>query len=447
MSGDDRQGGGSACADVWQGGGLACADVWFAAHRQQVWVGLFTGSNPHKHQKGAAPYAHRATTPPWSEPNLDCNGVGTQRDPSVKPATPMANGCFSVTLEKGRAEVGKIARVLSDVVHLFRRGLPRSTFCRKASNMIKEVVDVGSEVVRVVVARKAKAKDGGALGTAYPGQFVTITMGESPTKFNLTVTSPQGQDDDETLTVHCRYSELTKLLLAKREEPALQDVAVTGPFSEPCFDGAKTAVAVYSEMAPGIWTPLAPLVPLLKSYLAGRAEGLPAAMYMYLIIRDAAAYRWWMACFEEEYRAKRLSGDVRLMVHLQGVRPLFWQDGCCSHLSGSHPILVWSTSHFGVVYIPFWCGLHPLLVWSTSHFGVVYIPFWCGLHPLFGVVYIPFWCGLHPLFGVVYIPFWCGGAPCAVRKVGCFPPPVATGPRVLNSASPMLFLNGSCMLL
>ena len=27
-----------------------------------------------------------------------------------------------------------------------------------------------------------------------------------------------------------------------------------------------------------------------------------------------------------------------------------------------------------------------------------------------------------------------GGAPCAVRKVGCFPPPVATGPRVLNSA-------------
>ena len=43
-----------------------------------------------------------------------------------------------------------------------------------------------------------------------------------------------------------------------------------------------------------------------------------------------------------------------------------------------------------------------------------------------------------------------GGAPCAVRalclrcaravrKVGCFPPPVATGPRVLNSAPPMLF--------
>ena len=32
-----------------------------------------------------------------------------------------------------------------------------------------------------------------------------------------------------------------------------------------------------------------------------------------------------------------------------------------------------------------------------------------------------------------------GGAPCAVRKVGCFPPPVATGPGVLNSAAPMLF--------
>ena len=27
----------------------------------------------------------------------------------------------------------------------------------------------------------------------------------------------------------------------------------------------------------------------------------------------------------------------------------------------------------------------------------------------------------------------------AVRKVGCFPPPVATGPKVLNSAPPMLF--------
>ena len=28
---------------------------------------------------------------------------------------------------------------------------------------------------------------------------------------------------------------------------------------------------------------------------------------------------------------------------------------------------------------------------------------------------------------------------CAVQKVGCFPPPVAMGPRVLNSAPPMLF--------
>ena len=27
-----------------------------------------------------------------------------------------------------------------------------------------------------------------------------------------------------------------------------------------------------------------------------------------------------------------------------------------------------------------------------------------------------------------------GGAPCAVRKVGRFPPPVAMGPKVLNSA-------------
>ena len=27
-----------------------------------------------------------------------------------------------------------------------------------------------------------------------------------------------------------------------------------------------------------------------------------------------------------------------------------------------------------------------------------------------------------------------GGAPCDVRKVGCFPPPVTTGPRILNSA-------------
>ena len=34
-----------------------------------------------------------------------------------------------------------------------------------------------------------------------------------------------------------------------------------------------------------------------------------------------------------------------------------------------------------------------------------------------------------------------GGAPCAVRKAGCFSPPVATGPRVLNSApySPCLY--------
>ena len=32
-----------------------------------------------------------------------------------------------------------------------------------------------------------------------------------------------------------------------------------------------------------------------------------------------------------------------------------------------------------------------------------------------------------------------GGASCAVRKVGCFPPPVAADPRVLNSAPPMRF--------
>ena len=43
---------------------------------------------------------------------------------------------------------------------------------------------------------------------------------------------------------------------------------------------------------------------------------------------------------------------------------------------------------------------------------------------------------------MVTVPFTppLGGAPCAVRKVGCFPPPVATGPRVRNSApySPLL---------
>ena len=32
-----------------------------------------------------------------------------------------------------------------------------------------------------------------------------------------------------------------------------------------------------------------------------------------------------------------------------------------------------------------------------------------------------------------------GGAPCAVRKAGCVPPPVAAGPRVLNSAPLMRF--------
>ena len=35
----------------------------------------------------------------------------------------------------------------------------------------------------------------------------------------------------------------------------------------------------------------------------------------------------------------------------------------------------------------------------------------------------------------------------AVPKVGCSPAPVATGPRVLNSAPPVLFLNGSGTLL
>ena len=32
-----------------------------------------------------------------------------------------------------------------------------------------------------------------------------------------------------------------------------------------------------------------------------------------------------------------------------------------------------------------------------------------------------------------------GAAPCAVRKVCCFPPPVAMGPKALNSAPPVLF--------
>ena len=31
-------------------------------------------------------------------------------------------------------------------------------------------------------------------------------------------------------------------------------------------------------------------------------------------------------------------------------------------------------------------------------------------------------------------PVVLGGAPCAVRKVSCFSPPVATDPRVLNAA-------------
>ena len=39
------------------------------------------------------------------------------------------------------------------------------------------------------------------------------------------------------------------------------------------------------------------------------------------------------------------------------------------------------------------------------------------------------------------------GAPRAVRNGGCVPPPVATGPRVLNSAPPNAVLNGSCPLL
>ena len=33
---------------------------------------------------------------------------------------------------------------------------------------------------------------------------------------------------------------------------------------------------------------------------------------------------------------------------------------------------------------------------------------------------------------------YCGAAACAVRKAGWFPPPVATGPRVLKSAPPIM---------
>ena len=43
--------------------------------------------------------------------------------------------------------------------------------------------------------------------------------------------------------------------------------------------------------------------------------------------------------------------------------------------------------------------------------------------------FVPYFRGPSMMWGIVL-----GGAPCAVRKVGCFPPPVATGPRVLNSA-------------
>ena len=57
-------------------------------------------------------------------------------------------------------------------------------------------------------------------------------------------------------------------------------------------------------------------------------------------------------------------------------------------------------------------------------------------------VWVPNRCQVE-LVAFVFVAFRVGGhtVRCAraVRKVGCFPLPVATGPRVLNSAPPMLF--------
>ena len=53
------------------------------------------------------------------------------------------------------------------------------------------------------------------------------------------------------------------------------------------------------------------------------------------------------------------------------------------------------------------------------------------------------------MMGIPSPVYWRRTVRCAraVRKFGCFPPPVATGPRVLTSAPPILFWNGSCTLL
>ena len=80
----------------------------------------------------------------------------------------------------------------------------------------------------------------------------------------------------------------------------------------------KRAIAVFSETIRHGWQSLAPLVPLLKSYLAGRTEGLPETLFAYVVIRDVDSYRWLMAGFEDEYRGKPLPDGVRLAVHLQG---------------------------------------------------------------------------------------------------------------------------------
>ena len=83
--------------------------------------------------------------------------------------------------------------------------------------MITEVSDIGSNALRVVISTKGKGDDP-PIGPVFPGQVVHLHGPALKAPMNVTVSSPQTQNDDATITLHCMVDANTETLQAKWKE-------------------------------------------------------------------------------------------------------------------------------------------------------------------------------------------------------------------------------------
>eukprot|EP00667_Euglena_gracilis_P001630 EG_transcript_1629 len=179
--------------------------------------------------------------------------------------------------------------------------------------MISEAKSVENDVLRVVVS--------GVRVSHSPGQFVMV---QSPAldlllggPMHLTITSPMQKNADR-FTLHILLDEQTKCI--ERDWKAVfsnANISVPYGYCDPIFH--DILLLVLAETAPGDFSTVLPLVPLLKTYLGVRDHGLAQELFAYLIVQHPAMYRWFIASFEGEYLSKVLPPNVHVTVCLNGL--------------------------------------------------------------------------------------------------------------------------------